>query len=73
MTIEAQVESGDIVVTRIAATETNSGEFKGKPPTGKAMRVQAINMARFVDGKVAEEWEEADMLGMMAQLGHLPV
>ena len=44
-----------------------------KPPTGKAMRVQAINMARFVDGNVAEEWEEADMLGMMAQLGHLPV
>ena len=27
MTIEAQVEAGDIVVTRIAATETNSGEF----------------------------------------------
>ena len=65
MAIEAQVESGDMVVTRIVATGTNSGEFDGKPPTGKAMRMQAISMMRFVDGKIAEEWEEADLLGMM--------
>ena len=72
VTIEAQVESGDTVVTRIVATGTNSGEFDGKPPTGKGMRMTAISMARFVDGKVAEEWEEGDMLGMMTQIGHLP-
>ena len=29
------------------------------------MRVQGINMARFVDGEVAEGWEEGDMLGVL--------
>ena len=71
MAIEAQVESGDMVVTRLVASGTNSGEFDGKAPTGKAVRVSLISMARFVDGKVAEEWEEGDLLGMMAQMGHL--
>ena len=71
MTIEAQVESGDMVVTRLVASGTNSGEFDGKAPTGKAVRVSLISMARFVDGKVAEEWEEGDLLGMMAQMGQL--
>ena len=70
--IEVQVESGDTVATRSVATGTNSGEFDGTPPTGKAVRMTAISMARFVDGKVAEEWEEGDILGMMAQMGHLP-
>ena len=72
LTIEAQVEAGDMVVTRMIASGTNTGEFNGKPATGKPMRVQGINMVRFVDGKIVEEWEEGDMLGMMTQVGHLP-
>ena len=60
-----------MVVTRFVATGTNTGEFNGKPPTGKAVRMQVISMTRLVDGKIAEEWEEGDMLGMMGQLGHL--
>ena len=71
LTVEGQVEAGDVVVTRFVATGTNTGEFNGKPPTGKAVRMQVISMTRLVDGKIAEEWEEGDMLGMMGQLGHL--
>ena len=72
VTIEAQVESGDTVVTRIVATGTNSGEFNGRPATEKAMRVQGVSMVRFIDDKIAEEWDKGDMLGMMTQIGHLP-
>ena len=61
VTIEAQVESGDMVVTCSVATGTNSGELNGKPATGKAMRVKGISMVRFVDGKIVEEWERAKM------------
>ena len=71
LTVEGQVEAGEVVVTRFVATGTNTGEFNGKPPTGKAVRMQVISMTRLVDGKIAEEWEEGDMLGMMGQLGHL--
>ena len=71
LTVEGQVEAGDVVVTRFVATGTNTGEFNGKPPTGKAMRMQVISMMRFVEGKIAEEWEEGDLLGMMGQIGRL--
>ena len=71
MTIEAQVELGEMVVMRILAAGSNSGEFDGKTPAGKAVRVSLISMARFVDGTVAEEWEEGYLLGIMARMGHL--
>ena len=44
MTIEAQVESGDMVVTRIVATGTNSGEFDGMPPTRRTVRMTGIRL-----------------------------
>ena len=60
------------LVTQSVSTWTNSGEFNGRPATEKAMRVQGISMVRFIDDKIAEEWNKGDMLGMMIQIGHLP-
>ena len=36
------------------------------------MSVAGITISRFEGGKVAEEWELYDMMGMMQQLGALP-
>ena len=44
----------------------------GLPPSGKRISVAGITISRFEDGKVAEEWELYDMMGMMQQLGALP-
>ena len=71
-TVESQVEEGDLLVTRFVAEGTNTGELNGQPPTGKPMRMQLISMTRIVDGRVVEEWEEGDLFGMLAQLGHGP-
>ncbi len=70
--IEDMIAEGDKVVTRITATGTQTGEFMGMPPSGKAIRVEAIGISRIVDGKSVEYWESFDALGLMHQLGAIP-
>ena len=42
------------------------------PASGKEYDISEIHIFRIADGKVAEHWRDADMLGMMRQLGALP-
>jgi len=44
----------------------------GAAPTGKALTWSAISITRFVDGRIAEEWVETDMLSFLQQLGVVP-
>jgi len=71
-TIDDLIAEGDRVVVRMTNRGTHQGEFMGIPPTGKRIEVSAITMLRFADGKLAEEWVQADMLGVMEQLGVVP-
>ena len=43
------------------------------PPTGKQMAVSSIIIARIADGKIVEEWGLDDQMGMLQQLGIIPV
>jgi len=45
---------------------------RGIPPTGKELSVTSTDIYRIVDGKVVEQWFEADYTGMMQQLSVLP-
>ncbi|TET70783.1 MAG: ester cyclase, partial [Candidatus Aminicenantes bacterium] len=47
----------------------HKGELEGIPPTGKALTISLFTVFRLVDGKIAEEWESLDELGLMMQLG----
>jgi steroid delta-isomerase-like uncharacterized protein len=69
LTIEDVIASGDRVVVRWTSRGTNTGDLMGMPATGKSVVVPGISIFRFEDGKVAEEWEGFDTLGMMQQLG----
>ncbi|MGA8205561.1 MAG: ester cyclase [Woeseiaceae bacterium] len=69
--IEDLVAAGDKVVTRWTLHGVQKGPFQGIAPTGKAVTVTGIIITRFEDGKAVEEWEEANLLGMMQQLGAL--
>ncbi|GAC1346696.1 MAG: ester cyclase [Ktedonobacteraceae bacterium] len=71
-TLEDQIAEGDTVVHRLTARGTHLGEFNGIPPTGRQATVSAININRFVGGKVVEAWGEIDLLGLMQQLGVIP-
>jgi predicted ester cyclase len=44
----------------------------GLPATGKSITMTGIEIFRIENGKIAELWGEANLLGLMQQLGILP-
>jgi predicted ester cyclase len=73
LTIEDLIAEGDKVVDRQTARGTHQGTFMGIPPTGKQITVTAMNISRIVGGKIVEHWVELDTLGMLQQLGVVPM
>lgn len=67
--IEDMIAAGDKVVTRWTLHGVHRGQFQGIAPTGKDVTVTGIIISRFKNGKAVEEWEEANLLSMMRQLG----
>jgi steroid delta-isomerase-like uncharacterized protein len=70
--VDDMIAEGDKVVARVRWTGTHKGEFQGIAPTGRQVTLKAITIYRIVGGRIAEVWEEADVLGMMQQLGVIP-
>ena len=70
--VEASLAEGDFVVSRYASTATDTVGFMGMPPTGRRIRVEAIQIFRFANGKIVESWAARDDLGVLKQLGHWP-
>ena len=71
--VEDMVAEGDKVVTRWTGHGTHTGELPGIPQTGKQVNVPGIWIFRIAGGKIAESWDVWDTLGMMQQLGVIPV
>lgn len=63
---------GDDVAVHWRITGTHTGEYIGIPATNRRVDTNGIVIYRFRDGKVVEEWQRSDDLGMMQQLGVLP-
>ena len=72
-TIDDMTAEGDKVVVRWTASLTHTGEFEGLPPTGKRAVVQGIFIHRLAGGKIVEDWANRDTLGLLQQLGVIPV
>jgi steroid delta-isomerase-like uncharacterized protein len=72
ITIEEQVAEGDTVATRWTARGTHQGELLGVPPSGNRVEVAGVTISRIEGGKVAEEWDNYDALGMMQGIGAIP-
>ncbi len=78
ITVEDQIAERDRTVTRLTITGTHLGPFRNhsKPlmPTGKRISVQVIDIFRHDDnGKLTECWSGFDQLGMLQQLGAIPL
>lgn len=69
MRIEQIVGEDDKVGARFVQTGTHDGEFMGLSPTGRSVEWTETGILRFEGGKVVESWYEADILGLMQQLG----
>jgi len=69
--VDELVADGDRIAYRMTISGTHRGEFRGMAATGKKFTTSTIGVMRFENGKIAEEWEIYDAMGMMAQLGAL--
>jgi predicted ester cyclase len=67
------VAEGDKVAVRYNIIGTHKGELQGIPTTGKKVSFSAMDFITLIDGNVAEEWEIADTMGRMQQIGAIPI
>lgn len=72
VTIEDMIADGDKVTCRFTARGVHEGDFMGLPPTHKPIVMTGIEIFRIKNGKIAEIWGEANLMGLMQQLGILP-
>jgi steroid delta-isomerase-like uncharacterized protein len=71
--VQEITSAGDRVVVRWTGRGTHVGELMGVPPTGAPIAVDAITIFRLAGGKIAEEWTVWDALGLLQQIGAVPV
>ena len=72
VTIDQQFTEGDHVATRYTIRGTHDGDLMGAAPTGKDVAFTGITISRCQDGRIVEEWEITDTLGLLGQIGALP-
>lgn len=72
ITVDEQLTDGDKVITRWTAHGTHKGEFFGMTPSGKRVSFSGIDIDRMMDNKIAQTWMDADLLGLMQQIGAVP-
>ena len=72
VSIDQQFTDGDYVATRLTIRGKHDGELMGTPPTGKRVEFTGITVSRCADGRIVEEWELTDVVGLLDQVGALP-
>jgi steroid delta-isomerase-like uncharacterized protein len=72
ITIEAQLAEGDLVATRWTGRGTHQGELMGVQPSGNRVEVVGNIISRIEGGKIVEEWDIYDALGMLQAIGAVP-
>jgi predicted ester cyclase len=72
-TIDAMVAEGDLVATRWTAQGTHTGDLMGIAPSGQRVTVTGMNINRVVNGKLSEGWGNFDQLGLLQQIGAIPM
>jgi steroid delta-isomerase-like uncharacterized protein len=72
VTIEQQFTEGDYVATRTTIRGRHEGDLMGAPASGRDVEFTGLTISRCRDGKLEEEWELVDVVGLLRQVGALP-
>jgi steroid delta-isomerase-like uncharacterized protein len=70
--VEHQFAEGDYVATRATIRGTHDGELMGTPATGRRVAFSMLTISRCENGRIAEEWEIADTMSLLQQVGAAP-
>jgi steroid delta-isomerase-like uncharacterized protein len=71
--LEETIAEGDRIAARFTMRGTHDGTFFGAPATGRKIEVRAMNFYRLAGGKIVEEYGQPDLLGLLQQIGAVPV
>jgi steroid delta-isomerase-like uncharacterized protein len=71
-TVDEIIVEGNRVANRWTGHGTHLGDLMGVPATGKPVTISGITVFHIGGGKVVEEWTQADLLGLMQQIGIIP-
>jgi predicted ester cyclase len=63
---------GGACTIRFTMTGRHVGDFMGVPATGNDVALPGITILRFAGHRVVERFSQADMLGLLVQLGAMP-
>ena len=70
--LENVLVEGDRLALRLTGSGTQRGPLPGIPPTGRKGSVWAMEIHRFENGKIVEQWVLIDNLTLLQQLGAIP-
>lgn len=68
-TVNKLVAEGDTVWVYGTYTGTQKGDWLGIPATNKSYSMDAVDIFRIEDGKLAEHWDVLNTYGLFKQLG----
>lgn len=71
--VEDEIAEGDKVVQLVTMSGRHTGPLLGRAATGKKFAVRHVYVWRIVGGKIVEHWGSRDDLGLLGQLGLLPL
>ena len=71
-TVEDMFGAGDRVAVRWRLAGTHTGPIMGIPPTGRPVQMGGIDIHRLAGGRLAEHWDQVDLLGFLQQIGAIP-
>jgi len=60
------------IATRSTLTGRHEGDLMGTAPTGRDVSFSMLTISRCRDGKIEEEWEVADTISLLQQVGAVP-
>lgn len=71
--VEDEIAEGDKVVQLVTMSGRQTGPLMGREPTGKEFAVRHVYIWRIADDKIVEHRGSRDDLGLLGQLGLLPI
>jgi len=71
--VEDQIAEGEKISTRWVSRGTHRGAWLGVAPTGRSVVVEGQSIDRIVGGHLVETWTQWDVLGLLQQLGAVPL
>ena len=69
ITVDVMLAEGDLVAVRSTWSGRYTGDYKGMAVVDKEVSLVYTNIYRVVDGRIRENWADADRLSLAEQLG----